>query len=103
MTNQIYLTPGANETLQSLELISDQQLEGLRTAIDSLGQSIPRESRIVFADDTPSGGLRELDRSGWRILFRYDPKQNAVMVADIRAKDFIVAKSQADNELAAAS
>jgi mRNA-degrading endonuclease RelE of RelBE toxin-antitoxin system len=92
MTNQIYLTPGANETLQSLELISDQQLEGLRTAIDSLGQSIPQESRIVYADSTPSGGLRELERNGWRIFFRYDPEQNAVMVADIRA-----------NELAAAS
>jgi mRNA-degrading endonuclease RelE of RelBE toxin-antitoxin system len=102
MTNQIYLTPSVNETLQSLEL-SEKQLQDLDTAINSLGESIPQESRIVFADGTPSGGLWELDRNGWRIVFRYDSQQNAVMVADIRAKTYTAAKTHADNELAAAS
>jgi mRNA-degrading endonuclease RelE of RelBE toxin-antitoxin system len=103
MTNQIYLTPSANETLQSLNL-SEEQATDLDIAINTLAQSIPQESRIVFADSTPSGGLRELQRKGWRIFFRYDPQQNAVMVADIRARtNASDTKAYSENELAAAS
>jgi mRNA-degrading endonuclease RelE of RelBE toxin-antitoxin system len=102
MTNKIYVTPSVNETLQSLD-VSDKELQDLRTVIDSLGQSIPQESRVVFADDTPSGGLRELDRNGWRIVFRYDPQQRAVMVADIRARNYPTTTKSRTEELAAAS
>jgi mRNA-degrading endonuclease RelE of RelBE toxin-antitoxin system len=90
MSNKVYLIPSVNETLQSLD-IDDQQLQDLRTTIDSLEQSVPQDSRIVFADNTPSGGLRELDRNGWRIVFRYDPRQNVVILADIRAKSYATA------------
>jgi hypothetical protein len=85
MSNTVYLIPSVNETLQSLDL-TDDQFQTLDAAMKSLSGEVALESRIVFADDTPSGGLRELDRNGWRIFFRYDPQQNAVMVADIRTK-----------------
>lgn len=82
--NRIYVTPDIGATLKSLDL-SDDRMQELDAAVESLAQpaTIP-ESRIVFADNTESGGLRELDRNGFRILFRIDPETGNVVVAGIR-------------------
>jgi mRNA-degrading endonuclease RelE of RelBE toxin-antitoxin system len=84
--NRIYVRPDIGATLKSLDL-SDDQMQELDAAAESLAQpaTIP-DSRIVFADDSESGGLRELDRNGFRILFRIDPKSSTVVVAGIRPK-----------------
>jgi len=103
MTNKVYLTPSLNEALPSLDL-SAEQVKNLDAAISSLGESEALESRIVLADGTPGGGLRELDRNGFRIFFRLDPKNGTVIVADIRSKTYAAATSpHPKEEMAAAS
>jgi mRNA-degrading endonuclease RelE of RelBE toxin-antitoxin system len=82
-TNTIYVTPMVSAVLQSLNL-SDDQMRELDAAVESLAQPTLPENRIVFADDSESGGLRQLDRNGFRILFRIDPQSSNVVVADIR-------------------
>ena len=82
MTSKVYLSPHVSEFLNRLDFSNDQ-VDNLVNAIDSLGQEDPRNSPVVFADDTPGGGLRELDRNNLRILFRYDPQQQSIMVAEV--------------------
>jgi len=101
MKGEVYLTQGVNESLPFLHLTPDQ-IEDLDAAFASLSQGDTLQSRIVLADDTPAGGLRELDRKDLRILFRLDPENGNVMVADIRPKSYTPTPTL-ENELAASS
>jgi mRNA-degrading endonuclease RelE of RelBE toxin-antitoxin system len=103
MINKVYLTPSVNEALHSLDLTADQ-LQSLDKVMNALAQGSLLESRIVLTDDTSSGGLRELNQGGLRILFRHDPQSNIVVIADIRPKFLaMVPKNQTEDQLAAAS
>jgi len=102
MINKVYLTPSVNETLHSLDLSADQ-LQGLDKVMTALAEGSLLDSRIVLPDATPSGGLRELNRGGLRILFRHDPQSKIVMIADIRPKvSSIASKTQPEDVFAAA-
>jgi len=104
MSDKVYVTQGVNESLPFLGLSTDQ-VQDLDAAFASLSQGDILDSRIVLADDTPAGGLRELDRKDLRIFFRLDPQNGNVMVVDIRPKSCAAAAAAApvENELAASS
>jgi hypothetical protein len=103
MSNKVYLTPSANETLHSLDLTADQ-VQSLDAAMTALGEGSLLGSRIVLADGTAGGGLRELSRNGLRIFFRYDPPNGNIMIADIRPDTYAaVSKGRTEDEFAAAS
>jgi hypothetical protein len=104
MTAKVYLTQAVNESLPSIGL-SEDQLDDLNGAFAALSQGDTLDSRIIFADDTPGGGLRELDRKNLRIFFRLDPQNGTVMIADIRPKSDLTPATtpHAEKELAASS
>jgi mRNA-degrading endonuclease RelE of RelBE toxin-antitoxin system len=103
MSNKVYLTPSANETLHSLDL-SAEQVRNLDAAMTALGEGSLFGSRIVLPDATPGGGLRELNRGGLRVFFRHDPTTGNVMIADIRPDTHAPAShGRTEDEFAAAS
>lgn len=97
--NRIYVTPDISATLKSLDL-TDDQMQQLDDAVESLAQPTLPDNRIVFADGSESGGLREFDRNGFRIQFRVDPKSSTVVVADIRPTPATAASAPAAPETA---
>ena len=103
MTGKVYLTKAVNESLPSLDL-SAEQVQDLDAALTALSQGEKVDSSVVLDDGTPSGGLRALDRKNLRILYRLDPNNGNVMVADIRPISYTTASAvQAENELSPSS
>ncbi len=83
MSNRVYISEHVNDSLLSPGLSEDQTQKAVHL-IDSLREgNVDEKSRIVFADDSPAGGLRVINADDVRVLFRYDPQQQTVMVADV--------------------
>jgi len=82
MTNKVYLSTYANQSLLSLKA-SEAQVQGVLKTIDSLEEGEAAGSRILYADDSPGGGLRAVNAGDFRILYRYDPESHTVIVADV--------------------
>jgi hypothetical protein len=101
MKGEVYMIQAVKEALPFLRLTPDQ-IEDLDNAFTALSEGDTLDSRIVFPDGTPAGGLRELDRKDLRIFFRLDPENGNVMIADIRPTSYIPAPAL-ENELAVSS
>ena len=82
MNNKVYLSHHSMESLQSLEL-SEPKTKTLVETIDRLTEGDVKAGEVVFRDDSPGGGLRSIISDGIQILFRYDPVDRSVFVADI--------------------
>lgn len=80
MENEIYIASEVANTLKRLPL--DQQ-EQVANAIDSLNGDGWQNSQILARDDSPGGGLRAVLSGNLRLLFRYVPEQNALIVTDV--------------------
>lgn len=84
MNNKVYLSHHSMESLHSLGL-SESRTNNLVRTIDSLSNGDAKAAQVVFQDDSPAGGLRSIISDGVEILFRYDPVDHTVFVADISA------------------
>jgi mRNA-degrading endonuclease RelE of RelBE toxin-antitoxin system len=83
MSNRVFISEHVNDSLLSRGL-SENQTQKAVHLIDSLREgNLDEKSRIVFPDDSPAGGLRAINADDVRVLFRYDPQQQTVMVADV--------------------
>lgn len=82
--NKVYLSHHSMESLQSLGL-SESKTKSLVQTIDSLANGDAKAAQVVFRDDSPASGFRSIIADGIQILFRYDPVDHTVFVADISA------------------
>jgi len=80
MTNEIYIPNELSETLKGLS--KDQKREVVQT-IDRLGEDVLDNSYIVPASGPSQGDLREARAGGLRVLFRYLPESNSVIIAEV--------------------
>ncbi|HEY4010920.1 MAG TPA: hypothetical protein VGM11_12270 [Acidobacteriaceae bacterium] len=96
MSNTIYVSEQVRDSLLSSGLTEDQTQKAVQL-IDSLREGDLENSRVVFADKSRAGGLRAINADDVRVLFRYDPDQKTVMVADVLP----LAKEQTAQERAA--
>jgi len=92
MENEIYIATRLAETLKKLP---KEQQARIATLIDSLGGDGWKNSQVVAADNSQGGGLRARLSGDLRLLFRYAPEQNAIIVTDVA--------SMQERELATAS
>jgi mRNA-degrading endonuclease RelE of RelBE toxin-antitoxin system len=80
MSNEIFLANDLSQTLEGLS--QDQKAKVVRT-IDELGADPIGNSFVVLSDDTPGGGLRAAYAGNLRILLRYVPDQNTVIITNV--------------------
>lgn len=80
MSNEIYIPNELSETLKGLS--KDQKREVVRT-IDRLGEDVLDNSFVVSTSGPSKGDLREARAGSLRVLFRYLPESNSVIIAEV--------------------
>jgi mRNA-degrading endonuclease RelE of RelBE toxin-antitoxin system len=96
MSNAIYVSEHVKDSILGPGFSEDQRQKAVQL-IDSLRDGDLEKSRIVFPDKSRAGGLRAINADDVRVLFRYDPEQQTVIVADVLP----LAKEQTAQERAA--
>ena len=80
MTNEIYIP---NELTDTLKRLPKEQARELVQTIDRLGEHVLENSYAISKGDSEEGTMREARAGSLRVLFRYLPERNSIIIADV--------------------